>query len=100
MADMRVDTAAVAGTAETLRRLNGDLRDDFGGVVRAIARLDGGWDGQAAAKAIERFSDMQQRLPENRYRALDNYARFLCQRVGLGYEGIEGVNKSLADAFK
>lgn len=100
MAGITVDTTAVTGTATNLQRLNRELRDNFSGVARAVTRLDGGWDGQAAAKAIRRFSDMQQRLTENRYQALDNYARFLCQQVGVGYEETEGANKSLADAFK
>ena len=100
MAKLKVDTGVVITTVTNIRILNTEMRDAFESVQSAISRLDSSWDGSAATAAVSKFNEVKAAYVESRYNVVENFAKFLLQQVGEGYEQTEDANKSLADAFK
>lgn len=100
MANLKINTDSVVTAATNIKRMNGQIRDDFSSVQRAMTQLDNAWDGAAANNAIGRFNELKSGFPDARYNVVDNYANFLLQQVGEGYVQTEETNKSLADLFK
>ena len=100
MGSVKINTDAVIATAEEVKQLNAEMRDGFTEVQQAITRLNNSWDGSASEAAISKFNEMKEKFCDARYNVLDNYANFLLNQVGEGYNQTENVNISLADQFK
>lgn len=100
MARLKVDAEQVIATANKIKKLNNQMRDEFCTVQDAIKRLDGTWDGSAATNAIGKFNSIKNSYCNARHSVIDSFVAFLHQQVGEGYTQTENVNKSLADQFK
>lgn len=100
MAKLKIDTDAVVTTADKIKLLNTQMRDEFESVRTAITKLDRTWDGAAATVAISKFNEIQSTMGDARYDVMDQYVNFLLQQVGEGYVQTETTNISLADQFK
>lgn len=100
MANLKIDTEAVKGTAKTIKKNNDLIKNGFVSVRNAITKLDSSWESPASGVVIGKFNDIDNKYTENRYTVMNNYVNFLYQQIQEGYESTEQTNKSLADAFK
>ena len=100
MADLKINTALVQSTAQSMQRKNDFMRIRFSDVELAVNRLGNSWDGAASEKAISKMQQLKKQFNGARYDVLDNFVQFMLQQVNLGYENTEQVNVSLADQFK
>ena len=100
MANLKINTDSVVTAATNIKAINGQIRDGFSSVQKAITQLDNSWDGSAATNSIGKFNELKSKFPQARYNVVDNFVNFLLQQVGEGYVQTEEANKSLADAFK
>lgn len=100
MAGVKVNTEYVEIAAGNIRTINGQIRDGIKDVRTAISQMDASWDGSASSNALDKFYSICNKYPDSRYKVMDQFANYLLQQVGLGYEQTEDVNKSLADEFK
>lgn len=100
MANLKVNVDAVVSAASNIQTCNAQMRDSFPDVQRAIDQLNNNWDGAASNNAMRKFDDIKSKFSDSRFKALDNYVKFLLQQVGEGYTQTEEVNVSLADQFK
>jgi uncharacterized protein YukE len=101
MADLiKVDTGRVAAAATNIANYNNRIRDDFSSVESAIRALNSVWDSSAAEQAIDSFYKIKNNFHEPRYTVMDNYVKFLQQKVDPGYIQVETTNTTLADLFK
>lgn len=100
MSRLKVNAEQVIASANRIKNLNDQMRDDFSNVQDAIKKLDGTWDGSAANNAISKFNAIKNSYCDARYNVVDNFVAFLHQQVGEGYTQTEAANKSLADQFK
>lgn len=99
MADLRVQTEEVRAAADRIRTLNQEMSDQFEQAIGNLDHLNDDWDGQAADFSYEKFMELRQKYPEQRYRVLDQYVGFLHRQIGEGYESAEKKNTELADQF-
>ena len=100
MPSIKINTDAAVNAAGHIKQINQQINDAFDSVWKSVRNLDKSWDGPASVKAIPRFDTIRDACCNSRYNVLDNYARFLLNAVGQGYEKTETVNTSLADQFK
>jgi len=100
MANLKINTDAAIATANKIKNLNNQIRDDFKNVQTAINKLASSWDGSAAENSIKEFNSIKTKYCDARYKVMDNYVGFLHKQVGENYAQAEETNKSLADAFK
>lgn len=100
MANLKVNTDAVLGSAERIKNYNNQMRDGFPNVQTAITQLDNSWDGPAATVAISKFNEVKNNFCDARYSVLNNFVNFLMMQVDEGYVQTEETNISLASQFK
>ena len=100
MANLRINTDAVAVAAANISKINNQIRDGFSDVQSAISKLNASWEGSAATHTISKFSELKANYCDERYKELDTFVQFLLHQIGEGYEDTENVNVSLADVFK
>ncbi len=98
--DVKMDTDAVTTIADNIAILNGDMKDRFNELSKAVDKLHGSWEGKAAETCIGKFKDIDSAYSESRYTVINNVVLFLKQQIGEGYEETEKANVSLADYFK
>ena len=95
MADLKINTAAAAEAAESIRRINQEIDEGFSAVLEAISDLEESWNGEAAAYAISKFEELRRGFVSQRKAVLNNYANYLHGQVELGYEETENANQSV-----
>ena len=100
MPNLLVNTDRIVATASELNTINGQIRDGFESVEKAMNHLKKTWEGPAANYAMKKFTSTLAGGLEARYTAMNNYSTFLLSSVGEGYVQTETVNTSLADLFK
>ena len=100
MSNVKINTDHVLLAAETVSKLNGEIRSDFENVRSAMNQLQNDWEGLASVNAFQKYNEMESSYGESRYQVLNNYVLYLHQQAGEGYEDTENINKTLADAFK
>ncbi len=100
MSVIRVDTDKVYLTSNKINTINGQIRDEFADVVKTVQNLDSSWDGDASTTATRAFAKIKNDFADSRYKAMNNFVKFLNQQVDEGYEQTEQANTNLADAFK
>ena len=97
---MEINTAMVEQTAQNIRKINNQIRDDFKDVVHAVRNLESHWNSRAKHAVIGRFYSVQNTYSNARYQVVDKFPDYLLKLVSDGYEITENTNTSLADAFK
>lgn len=97
---IKVDTSAVATTAQDIYNKNKTIREDFVCVDAAIQRLGESWDGTASDRAMEAFRHIKNSYCDNRYNVVDNLVNYMKNQVGDSYEKTEASISSAAQAFK
>ena len=100
MKGVKINTDVVITTSEKLKLLNEEMRDGFNSVQKAIIQLNNSWDGSASEATISKFNEIKVKFCDARYIVLNNYANFLLNQVGEGYNQTEKANVSLAEQFK
>lgn len=101
MGRLHVNTGAIRSTAKDIRSANERIRDGFDSTTKSVFNpLMNSWESPAASHAVKRFTDIRNCFYSDRYTVMDNYARFLEQLIGEGYDETEKNNTSLADLFK
>lgn len=100
MANLKVNTDAVISAAQNIKLYNSMMRDGIMDLNTAMTKLNQAWDGSASNTALSKFEEIKSKMCDARYKVMDNYANFLLQQIGEGYEVVEEANKSLADQFK
>lgn len=97
---IKVNTAAVLNTANEIDTINRSIRDDFAAVVSAISALNRNWDGSASNTGIGKLNYIKKNFVDNRFNVVNDYAAFMRQIVGEGYEATEKAAVTAASAFK
>jgi len=100
MVELKANAELVIATADRIKNLNVQMRDEFSSVQDAMNKLDISWESPAATNAINKFNSLKNAYCDARYNIVDNFVAFLYQQVGEGYTQTEEVNISLADQFK
>ena len=100
MPDIKVNTRAVGLFADNLKGVNNRIRDRLPQLNNSVKSLDNVWDGPAASAVMAKFGEIKGKYESERYKAIDNYVKFLKTQIGEGYEQTEDVNTKLAEQFK
>jgi len=97
---MYVNTKDVMTLASTVEITNNKIADAADEVIAAMNRLYGSWDGASASAVVSLFNNIKDNCIEAQRSCVAEYARFLRERVALGYETVETQNTSLSELFK
>lgn len=97
---MFVITESVMTLASTIEIANNKIADSASGVIAAMNRLYSSWDGASANAIVPLFTNIKDNCIEAQRSCVAEYARFLRERVALGYDAVETQNTSLSELFK
>ena len=97
---MYVNTNDVMTLASTIETFNNKIADAASDVTSAMNRLNSSWDGASASAVVSLFNNIRDNCIEAQRSCVAEYARFLRERVALGYEDVEKQNISLSELFK
>jgi len=97
---MYVNTNDVMTLASTIESINNNIANAASDITSAMNRLNGSWDGASASAVMSLFNNIRDNCIEAQRSCVAEYARFLRERVALGYEEVEKQNISLSELFK
>lgn len=97
---VKVNTEAIAGSAQRIRAINRQLRESYAEVDAAVARLSREWNGKAAEEAEAAIRGVRSRHVDSRFDAVEKLADFLEERVAEGYRKTEEKRKTAAAEFR
>lgn len=97
---IKVNTAAIANSANKIATYNSMIDNNFSSVVQAVNSLDRTWESGVSSMAVNAFHNIYRVYPESRYRVIDDMKRFMIRTVGDGYENVETAVNTAANAFK
>lgn len=86
---MKIDTAAIRGTASVIANQNEQLEETLLSCQSAVHSLSGVWTGTAAETTIAAFDSFAAKYFSQYKEMLDQYVEFLNLAAGEGYEAAE-----------
>lgn len=97
---IRVNTEQVSGIAQRIHTLNLELDTTLQTGQTTIKNLATTWQGKASEETITSFNSFASKYFQEYQTMIDNYVKFLQNKVQMGYSTTEQANISLADTFK
>lgn len=97
--EIRISTEEVAISATSIENLNKKLNDKLLEAQNAIKALGATWQGEAYDETLASFNLFASKYFESYKELIDNYVKFLRERVEQGYFQTEVKNTDLANQF-
>lgn len=97
---IKVNTEAVAQSAQRIRVINRQLRDAFSEVDAAVSQLSRDWSGKAGEEAVATLRGIRNRHVDGRYESVEKLTCFLEERVTQKYQETEQKRKTAAAEFR
>ena len=97
---IKVNTEAVAQSAQRIRVINRQLRDAFSEVDAAVSQLSRDWEGKAGEEATATLRGIRNRHVDGRYESVEKLTCFLEERVAQKYQETEQKRKTAAAEFR
>ncbi len=86
---MKINTGEIRNAALTIRAQNKELQSALFRSKSAADALSGTWSGAAAETAISAYDQFAAKFFPEYQQMLDDYANFLGNQAGEGYEHVE-----------
>ena len=97
--EIRISTEEVNLSASSIEHLNNKLNDKLLEAQAAIKALGQTWEGEAYDRTVASFDAFAGKYFESYKELIDDYVKFLRERVGEGYFKTEVRNADLASDF-
>ncbi len=97
--EIRITTEEVALSATSIENLNKKLNDKLLEAQNAIKALGTSWQGEAYDETMAAFNAFAGKYFETYKELIDNYVKFLREKVEQGYFKTEMKNIDLANQF-
>ena len=97
---VKVNTEAVAQSAQRIRSDNRQLQEAYSEVDAAVALLSRQWSGKAGEEAVASLRGIRNRHVDERYSSVEKLARFLEERVAQKYQETEQRRQRTAAEFR
>lgn len=97
--EIRISTEEVALSATSIESLNNKLNDKLLEAQAVIKALGQTWEGEAYDTTLASFNTFAGKYFESYKELIDDYVKFLRERVEQGYFKTEVRNENLASQF-
>lgn len=98
--EIRISTEEVNLSASSIEHLNNKLNDKLLESQAAIKALGQTWEGEAYDATLASFNTFAGKYFESYKELIDDYVKFLREKVGEGYFKTEVKNEELASLFQ
>ena len=97
---VKVNTEAVAQSAQRIRTANRQLLEAYAQVDAAVAQLSQQWQGKAGDEAAASLRGIRNRHVDERYASVEKLTRFLEESVAQKYQEAEQRRVRAAAEFR